>query len=364
MYKRVVAIGVLSFAVLPCCASSKGVEADNDPTHTDSGIPGVGGTGNIGASEGSHDGSHPGYVVPVSGGTGNDPAGDAGAVRGTEALARCSPAVCAAVAFPGSACAAEVCDGFDNDCNGVVDDVDTGNDGVCDCIRIATLGVPGTWGEGDVFGTWLSARSTNGAVHLGDRVLTASLLSEFDIVIVQNVNAVAPDDGSGGIGRSYSQEEVAALAQFVTQRGGLMTMIGYSAPSERTNVNSLLGPFGLVYGSDKILMQRNNATVAVETWHEHPISAGITAIGVDNGYEAQSVQNAGALVASQDGFQLGRAMQVGSGKVFQWGDEWITYNSEWTGHPEYQVQLFWLNVIKWLSPVNYCQVVIPPVLIN
>ncbi len=29
----------------------------------------------------------------------------------------------------------EVCDGIDNDGNGIIDDVDVGHDGVCDCLR-------------------------------------------------------------------------------------------------------------------------------------------------------------------------------------------------------------------------------------
>jgi hypothetical protein len=327
---RLLSIAVLAFAALPSCASSKGEETNGPDT--------------------------PGYVVPGVGGTGN--------LTGSEALAKCSPAVCAGVTSPGPTCSAEVCDGFDNDCNGVVDDVDSGSDGVCDCIRIATLGTPGTWGKGDVFGAWLSARSTNGATSLGDQELTESLLNQFDIVIAQNVNSKLPSDGSGGIGRTYSQAEVDALASFVSQRGGFMTMIGFSDSSERSNVNALLATFGLAYGSEQILQKTNGVTVAVKTWYQHPTSANISAVGVDNGYEAQSAQNVGTVIAEQGGYDIGRAVDVGAGRVLQWGDEWITYNSEWTEHTDYQVQLFWLNIIKWLTPANYCQVAIPPVLIN
>lgn len=90
----------------------------------------------------------------------------------------------------------------------------------------------------------------------------------------------------------------------------------------------------------------------------------ITAVGVDNGYESQSAQNAGTVIATQSGYSVGRALEFGTGKLFQWGDEWITYDSEWTGHPDYQAQLFWLNIIKWLTPAQVCQVSIPPQFIN
>ena len=42
--------------------------------------------------------------------------------------------------------------------------------------------------------------------------------------------------------------------------------------------------------------------------------------------------------------------------VLVWGDEWISFDSEWVGHPDYQVERFWLNALKWLSPAGECQV--------
>src|SRR5262245_14127101 len=42
-----------------------------------------------------------------------------------------------------SRCTPEVCDRVDNDCNGIVDDLDRGNDGIPDCLRVAMFGDPG-----------------------------------------------------------------------------------------------------------------------------------------------------------------------------------------------------------------------------
>jgi hypothetical protein len=239
----------------------------------------------------------------------------------------------------------EICDGLDNDRNGVVDDLDAAGDGICDCLRIATLGVAGTWGEGDVFAEWLDTRSESGATDLGDSILTDELLAPYQVLVAQDLR-----------GRDYSDEEVDALRRWIEAGGGLMTLIGYGPDtSERTNVNRLLAPSGVQYGAEHILPGAR--TVPVATWHEHPVTEAVTQIGVNSGYP---VTGAGDVVAEEHGSVLLRATTLGAGHVLVWGDEWITYDSEWTDHPEYQVARLWLNAIKWSSPVTECQV---PILI-
>jgi len=247
----------------------------------------------------------------------------------------------------GSGSGAEVCDGIDNDGNGVIDDLDVGNDGVCDCLRIATLGVVGTWGRGDVFTAWLDARSDKGAVDLNDQVLTQALLDPFQVVVAQDLSKMK---------RTYAPEEVAALEAWVQAGGGFMTLIGYDDPSELPNANTLLGAFGMSYDSVQILQKGGGSTVPVTQWVPHPVTQGVKLLGVDNGYP---VQGAGTLLASEQGYELLHAEEVGAGHVLAWGDEWITYDSEWNTHPEYQVEGFWLNAIKWLTPSKDCQVPLP-----
>ncbi|WP_437276304.1 hypothetical protein WME90_34355 [Sorangium sp. So ce375] len=243
----------------------------------------------------------------------------------------------------------DTCDGLDNDGNGIIDDVDTGHDGICDCLRIATLGEPGEWGEGDVFATWLNQRSINGAVDLRGAELTAEELAKHQVIVIQDVSV---------IGRTYSDAEVEALSDWVSKGGGLMTLIGYGDPDERENVNTLLAPLGIGYGEEQILGRRGGSTNPITAWSGgHPVLDGITAVGVDNGYP---VVGEGATLATGDGHDVLKALETGNGRVLVWGDEWITYNSEWVDHPDYQVERFWLNAIKWLTPANECQVTIPP----
>ena len=173
------------------------------------------------------------------------------------------------------------------------------------------------------------------------------LLKEFQVIVSQNVS----------LNHAYSAAEVSALGAWIKAGGGFMTLIGYADPSEIQNVNKLLAPHGMSYGPEQILQKQGANTVPVTNWVAHPVTNGVTMIGVDNGYP---VNGAGLVLATEQSWNLLRAQEVSAGKVLVWGDEWLTFDSEWSGHPEYQVELLWLNAIKWLTPANNCQVPIPP----
>jgi len=95
--------------------------------------------------------------------------------------------------------------------------------------------------------------------------------------------------------------------------------------------------------------------VPVTEWLQHPVTAGISLVGVDTGYPVQG----GSAIAQEQGYEVLAPFETELGHVLVWGDEWITYNSEWTEHPDYQVEHFWLNAIKWLTAASDCQVPIP-----
>jgi hypothetical protein len=256
----------------------------------------------------------------------------------------------------GNAGAVETCDGIDNDGNGIADDVDVDRDGVCDCLRLATLGFPGVWGSGNVFKDWYAGKSKNGAISLGVQTLTAAALAPFHVIVVQDVR-VGSSDSSGpgnGIGRAYSSDEVQALKDWVHRGGGLMTLMGYVNDAvEQGNVAKLLAPFGLSYGSAVVLGGSAPPKPSVTHWAAHPISEEVQKVGIHFGYPVSG----GTLLAwepTQGQWDVGRVTEFGAGHVFAWSDEWISYSSSWPA--DHQTQRFWVNALKWLTVAGYCQV--------
>jgi hypothetical protein len=311
------------FAGLACSGSSDGSKVNG------TGADGSGGNGSGAASGSGGSGASSasgGVDLNIGGGVSESMAGETGLPTGDSS---------------------EICDGIDNDHDGIIDNVDKNGDGVCDCLLIATLGVKGTSGQGDVFATWLSSRSDLGATDLADQTLTPELLDKYEVIVAQDVHK----------NHGYSDAEVSALSDWVSKGGGFMTLIGYSDSGEAHNVNKLLAPFGMSYTDQQILQKKGNSTIPITMWAPHPIDMGVSQVGVDNGYP---VQGLGTTIATGGGFDVAKVQEVGKGHVFLWGDEWITYDSEWNDHPDYQVQLMWLNTIKWLTVAGQCQVTIPP----
>jgi hypothetical protein len=251
---------------------------------------------------------------------------------------------------------AEVCDGIDNDGNGIADDVDVGGDGVCDCLNIATIGQIGPWSNGgNIFAQWLNARSSTPAVALGDQRLTDDLLAPFQVIVVlyastMQLKTLPPH-------HAFSQAEVEAFHRWVLDGGGVMTTIGYTPDeaSEVENVNRLLHPLGLGYSTTQL-----DLSGFITNWVQHPVTDSVSNIFTENGVEPADV--GGTTLAQDSAGRIAlKVAQAGKGKAVVWGDEWITYDSEWQDVHDQQVERFWLNTLKWLTFEKECQVTLPPV---
>jgi hypothetical protein len=315
MLHRMIALCILVGTGWGCSADTKGTgtTGTNGSSGTNSG--GAGGTGTGGAA-GSGAGGEGGFIFTPDGGSG----------------------ACAPVSMTET-----ICDGKDDDCNGRVDDVDTGKDGICDCLRIGIIGSPGSNPSAD-FQAWLQARGTTvERTHTtAGEAFDAALLAKYDVLIFDRLP------------REYTAEEADKLKAWMEARGGFVTMTGYTgAPAPDFYTNALLAPIGLEY-------QAGLYTQPVTIFANHPVTAGLTSVTFAGGYLVKDLGGNGGTntaIGSISAGPVAFAHERGNGRAVVWGDEWIEFDSEWKSLPE--IEQLWVNMIAWVGPQDSCQVTVP-----
>ncbi|MEX1363306.1 MAG: hypothetical protein AB1Z98_09285 [Nannocystaceae bacterium] len=226
------------------------------------------------------------------------------------------------------------CDDLDDDCNGLVDDVDEGLDGICDCLAIALVGIPGA-NSSSSFEQWLTDQGTS-TVRINPVLIDAATLAPYDIIILDRQT------------RGYSALEAAAFEAWVGNGGGLMAMSGYgfSVDTNQEWPNGILGSFGLSYSGTVL-------NGPVTDFAVHPITDGLSSVTFLGGYTVdEAMAGSTQLIGRIGTTTVARARSFGDGKVFVWGDEWIQFDSEWSTMPE--IEMFWANTLTWLSPPSVC----------
>ncbi len=231
--------------------------------------------------------------------------------------------------------AEQTCDGIDDDCNGFVDDIDEGGDGICDCLAIGIVGTPGSLASSQ-FQQWLIDRGSS-ADRIDPPSVDAAVLDAYDVVILDQLT------------REYTAVEAAAFDTWVSAGGGLMSMTGHTASpvSAQDWPNGILGPMGLSY-------QGALLNGPVTDFEPHPIALGLTSVTFLGGFEVVADNPAVNDVVGRlpGGVVAGMAQERAAGKIFVWGDEWIEYDSEWESLPE--ITQLWVNIFEWITPVSLC----------
>lgn len=227
------------------------------------------------------------------------------------------------------------CDGMDEDCNDVIDDLDEEQDGFCDCYNIGIIGTAGANPAAN-FEAWLEDKGTS-ATRFGtdvNHVLTDADLEPYDILIVDRLTHV------------YSPAERQILADWLAAGHGMIVMAGYTNnDGDRANQNSLGSAAGLTYEQPIYL----NPT---EVWENHPIAMGAQTVQIYGGWRVVGAGEVFVRPQGEPNNSFGTAAGVGMGDAIVFSDEWISFDSEWQAIPE--VPVFWSNMIKWVGPKDFC----------
>lgn len=269
--------------------------------------------------------------------------------------------------------------------------------------QVAKYGNQGGTGDNtDAFQAFMNG-NTNGTATMTMRTdfkaITADELSKYDVVILQAQWKQIPYNPADLW--TYTDSDAAALRDWVKDKGGaLVTMTGYWSDQtiEITPVNKLLSGSdnwsGIAYNGDDTfgncpdgMCYCASNSVAFSGWTSNyadnpQLTHDLKKVGVFHG---RSIKCSGSecQVFAKDatGGIVGVAKKVGNGRVFVWGDEWVTYTSQWglttdgqyddavkyaqcvgyTPATSYSVPQFWYNAFRWLVPDNTCfTIIVPP----
>lgn len=271
--------------------------------------------------------------------------------------------------------------------------------GKCTCLAILSLGRPGQTGSasgnnGDTnaFQAYMNS-NTNATMTILETFtpLTDALLSQYDVVILQ---ALQDQTGTSQTW-TYGASDVAALEKWVRGGGAIIAMSGYGLNTAEVNpVNQLLSFSGISFGTTNTfgrcpnnLCSCTDNSIPFGNWlsnyTDNPaITHDLKDIGV---YYGRPVSCSGsncqvfATDPSTGGGSIGVAQAVDKGRILAWGDEWVTYTSQWgltptpwddaTEYPQcvghtaqsgYSVPQFWNNVFKWVAPAITCFTITQP----
>jgi hypothetical protein len=273
-------------------------------------------------------------------------------------------------------------------------------------LSILSIGQPAKYGADsgsgdstDAFQAFMNC-NTNGTATMEMlktyKHITDLDLSKYDLVILQGLYNQIPYNPADLW--TYTDADAAALRDWVKNQGGAVVgLSGYWSDQtiEIQPLNQLLNGSdhwsGITYNGDDTFVNCpdnmcycTDSSVAFDGWQtsyaDYPaITHDLKKVGVFHG-RSISCTGSDCQVFAKDpaAGNVGVAKVVGKGHVFAWGDEWVTYTSQWgltdtrwdTEHAEcagytartsYSVPQFWYNAFRWAVPDNTCfTIIVPP----
>jgi hypothetical protein len=286
---------------------------------------------------------------------------------------------------------------------------EAGNCTLCKPVRILSIGQPAKYGANsgnadntDAFQAFMNG-NTKGTATMEMlttfKPITSLDLGKYDVIILQALYSNPYDPNGLWV---YSDADATALHDWVNDKGGaIITMSGYFSGTavEIQPLNKLLAPFGITYGSDDTYSSNDcpnppslcycaYGSIPFDNWTNQipDITKNLKKVGVFlgrsikcSGTDCQVVAKNNVDKNAQSDI-VGLAQVVGSGRVFAWGDEWVTYTSQWGLIPDpqyddpvkaaqcvgytpmtsYTVPQFWYNVFRWVAQTTCLTIVVPP----
>lgn len=274
-------------------------------------------------------------------------------------------------------------------------------------LRILSIGQPAQYGANggstdstDAFQAFMNG-NTNGTATM-DMLKTFKHikdldLSKYDLLIFQALYNQKPYNPSGDLW-AYTSDDAAALRDWVKNKGGaIVTMSGYFSDTavEIQPLNQLLTGSdqwtGVTYNGDDTFVSCpdnmcycTDSSIGFSGWQTNYADApalthDLKKVGVFHGRSINCTGSDCQIFAKDPtAGNVGVAKKLGDGRLFAWGDEWVTYTSQWgltdtqwdTQHQEcsgytaktsYNVPQFWYNAFRWLVPGNTCfTIIVPP----
>lgn len=152
----------------------------------------------------------------------------------------------------------------------------------------------------------------------------------------------------------FSPEEVRAIAEYVERGGALFVLYEYRADQWKSNINELIGAFGLRFNNDvaaEAIAMPSGVYEASQfttcTFGDHPVTRGLERISFLAGctVDVSSAPGSGVIFTTS-GAPLAAAVQFGRGRVAVIGDSDIFAIPYIRQHDN--IRLF-LNIYEWLT---------------